>query len=149
MGLSAAYQAAALEMNGQGELFTLEGAETFAQLAKRNLSDLGLGSRATVVQGKFDDNLDEVTADQVQFAFVDGNHEYEATLRYWDKLAKKMPAGSVVIFDDIRWDVGMESAWRDLQRDSRFSLVVDLFTVGVGVIGDGQRCPDLFHVALE
>ena len=51
LGLSAAYQAAALELNGSGSLVTLEGAEAWAVVAEQGLDELGLAGRARVERG--------------------------------------------------------------------------------------------------
>jgi hypothetical protein len=42
LGISTAYQAAALELNEHGEIFTCEGDESLASLAKENFERLGL-----------------------------------------------------------------------------------------------------------
>ena len=61
VGISAAYQAAALALNGRGTFTTLEGAEPLADIARDNLRRLGLGM-VEVVVGRFEDTLDAVLA---------------------------------------------------------------------------------------
>jgi predicted O-methyltransferase YrrM len=135
LGISAAYQAAALELNGIGQLTTIEGADLLARQAEENLRALSLSHRASVIVGRFDDVLARVINEPIQFLFIDGNHEYDATLRYWEQISTAMEAGSIVVFDDIRAYEGMQQAWRVLQKDSRFAVVVDMFTTGLCVIG--------------
>ena len=57
-GISSAYQAAALELNGRGELTTLEGARAWAEVAEQGLSSLGLAERCRVEVGPIDETLD-------------------------------------------------------------------------------------------
>src|SRR5690349_19172562 len=57
VGISASYQAAALELNGAGRLITLEGAEPLAARTERTLQELGLSHRAEVRLGQFTDTL--------------------------------------------------------------------------------------------
>lgn len=147
LGISAAYQAAALELNGRGTLITLEGAEPLAQRARVNLEKLGLSKRVEVVIGRFDDTLEEVSSPPIEFAFIDGNHEYDATLRYWNRLSSVMPEGSVAVFDDICSYEGMVRAWAQLKRDRRFVTVIDLFAVGIGVVGSGSG-PEEFRISI-
>ncbi len=59
MGISAAYQASALKLNGAGRLITLEGEDARAVLARRNLGQLGL-ENVEVVLGQFRDTLPAV-----------------------------------------------------------------------------------------
>ncbi|MFQ5853998.1 MAG: class I SAM-dependent methyltransferase, partial [Candidatus Binatia bacterium] len=73
LGISAAYQAAALELNGIGIVVSLEGAESLASLARMNLEQLAL-ERGIVSVGRFNDILHEVLTEHphVDFAFIDG-----------------------------------------------------------------------------
>lgn len=56
IGVSAAYQAAALYLNEGGELVTIEGSEVLASISRENLNSLGL-ENATVRRGRFQNML--------------------------------------------------------------------------------------------
>jgi predicted O-methyltransferase YrrM len=135
LGISAAYQALALEMNGTGTLVTLEGSEPRARLARRTLEALGLG-RVEVVVGRFDETLPGVLGrtGRVSFAFVDGHHEEEATQRYFTQLEPHLDGGALVVFDDIAWSAGMRRAWLRLRAVPRIGAVADLRVLGVCAI---------------
>lgn len=148
LGISGAYLAAALELNGDGDLITLEGAESLARIAKDNFSNLGLTQRVSIMIGRFDDTLNGAISKPVQIAFIDGNHEYDATMKYWDRISTVMPRGSVVIFDDISGYTGMEKAWRELQSDSRFISTIDMFSVGIGIVGRDTVSPEAFKISI-
>jgi predicted O-methyltransferase YrrM len=134
LGLSAAYVAAALHENGTGRLVTLEGGTALARLARRHLDALGLGARVKIVEGRFRRTLPGVLARHapIDFAFLDGHHDPDATLAYVDRLAPHLADGAVLVFDDIAWSLGMRRAWRTLCRDARLPITVDLWTVGLG-----------------
>lgn len=139
LGLSAAYVAAALTENDRGEsgpghLVTLEGGAALARLARRHLNALGLGHRAEVVAGRFQDTLSGVLVRHapIDFAFLDGHHDPKATLSYVDQIAPHLADGAVLVFDDIAWSLGMRRAWHTLRRDVRLVETVDLCTVGLG-----------------
>lgn len=137
VGISAAYQAAALELNGgDGRLLTLEGSDVLAEQSARTLQELGLGSRAQVRVGPFAETLDRAAAElrPLQWAFVDGHHDEAATLAYTEQLLPVLAAEAVLVFDDIDWSPGMRSAWGALRRDPRFGLTVDLRTLGLAVV---------------
>lgn len=137
LGVSAAYQSAALRLNGRGRLATLEGAEPVAERARRNLEGLGLGGVATVVTGRFQDTLADVLRrmEPVDYAFVDGHHDEQAALRYFHEMHPYLAEGAVVVFDDVAWSAGMRRAWSALRADARVRTSVDLGAVGVCVTG--------------
>ncbi len=137
LGLSAAYLAAAQELNGEGELTTLEGAGEVAALARENLSRLGLDRRATVVAGRFQDRLPGILGgkDPVEFAFVDGHHAEGPTLEYFETLLPRLAPSACLVFDDISWSEGMARAWKKIAADQRIGLAVDLFTMGIVLVG--------------
>src|SRR5438132_9030219 len=87
LGISAAYQCAALELNRHGTLVSLEGAPALVEVARGHLAELGL-ERATIVPGRFQDTLDDVLASEapIDYAFVDGHHDRDATLEYFERL---------------------------------------------------------------
>ena len=137
VGISAAYQGAALALNGQGgSLVTIEGSQQTADVARRNLHGLGLATVAVTV-GRFQDVLPTVLAGQrpVDYVFVDGHHDQEATVQYFEVVCPYLSATAVVVFDDISWSAGMREAWERIAADPRINLAVDLGAVGVCVVG--------------
>lgn len=145
LGITAAYQAAALTLNGRGNLVTLEGAETVAGLARENLAGLGL-TNVTVVVGRFQDTLDGVlqTHRPVDYAFVDGHHDERATVRYFRQLLPALAPKAVVAFDDIRWNAGMQQAWKTIVGDPSVALGIDLAAMGVCVVDrSSARRPEI------
>ncbi len=138
VGISAAYQAAALELNGAGTLVTLEGAPAVANLAREHLGRLGLG-RAEVVVGRFQDTLPTVLGARrpVDYVFVDGHHDEHATLGYFEQLLPSLADSALLVFDDIGWSDGMRRAWGALARDPRVTSAVGLGPVGLCLMHRG------------
>lgn len=139
LGVSASYQAAALALGPQpSSLFTLEGAPALAARAQRNIDSLGLASIARVVPGRFDQTMPSLLAGmRVEYAFIDGHHDEQATLDYFSMLKPRLSYGAVLVFDDIAWSPGMQRAWRTIRTDGVFAATVDLRAVGIGVLGVG------------
>jgi predicted O-methyltransferase YrrM len=133
MGLSAAYQAAALELNGAGTLTTLEGAHTWGAVAEQGLAALGLAGRGQVRLGAIDDTLPVVARRiaPIDYAFLDAEHTEEATRKHFELLLPHLSAGAVVLLDDINWNDGMWRAWRSIRRRERVSASLDLGRMGV------------------
>jgi len=132
LGISASYLGAACILNGRGTVITLEGASSVAALAQKNLVSLGL-TMATIIPGRFQDTLESTLTryHPVDFTFIDGHHDRDATLRYFDQIKPHLSDKAVVIFDDILWSRGMRQAWRDICRNTGSSVTVDLVRMGV------------------
>ena len=135
LGISAAYQATALKLNGGGKILTLEGAESLALLAQKNFQTIGL-SNVVVVTGRFQDTLDNVLNEHgtINFAFIDGHHDEKETLAYFEKIFPFLSKRAVLIFDDIDWSNGMKIAWKAIKTDKRVKISVDLSKFGVCLI---------------
>jgi predicted O-methyltransferase YrrM len=134
LGISSAYQALALKANGDGQLATFEASPYRQRIARELHTRLGLDN-VTYVLGLFQDTLAPwlSQASPVDFAFIDGNHQYEATLAYGDLILAHAKPDAILVFDDIRWSAGMKKAWARLKNDRRFQLVIDLSGIGVCV----------------
>jgi predicted O-methyltransferase YrrM len=129
LGLTTAYLAAA---NGNGSVYTIEGAPAIAAIAKRNFQQLNLYN-TQLREGGFDLVLPLVVDQmgQVDFAFIDGNHRLEPTLRYFQLLLRHTNQESILVFDDIHWSKEMESAWQVIQEDPAVTCTIDLFFFGL------------------
>jgi predicted O-methyltransferase YrrM len=133
VGISSAYQAVALKLNGQnGQLVTLDVSPSRLRLAKELHKKLGLENIA-YVQGLFEDTLERTLIEfgPIDFSFIDGYHQYQPTLDYFNTIYRKSLPNSIFVFDDIRWSDGMKHVWREIQSDRRIFLAVDLNTMGV------------------
>ena len=63
--------------------------------------------------------------------YFDGNHQKEATLKYFEMLLPLAHNDSVFIFDDIHWSRGMEEAWEQIMAHPRVSVSIDSFFWGI------------------
>lgn len=135
VGISAAYQAAALKINGHGIFVSLEGANSIADVARNNFQQLGLDNLEVVV-GRFQDTLPNVLekCQPVDYVFVDGHHDEQATIGYFEQIIPFLAEKALIILDDIAWSEGMKRAWNAIARDSRVGIAIDLGPVGLCVI---------------
>lgn len=139
LGISAAYQAAAQQLNGYGKFITLEGAPALASLSEGHLQSLGL-ENASVVPGRFLDTLESALQANapIDYAFIDGHHDERATIDYYRQFLPHLTEESVLIFDDIAWSDGMQRAWRTLEHDKHVALSINLRNVGICVVSKGE-----------
>jgi predicted O-methyltransferase YrrM len=132
IGISAAYQLAALKLNGSGRLVTIEGAEAFAKLAKDNLATIGY-PEFEVLTGRFIDVLPKIftTEQSIDFAFIDGHHDETATQQYFELIYPFLSTNALLIFDDIDWSTGMQRAWRTISHDKKIKASIDTGRWGI------------------
>lgn len=133
VGISAAYLATALRANGpDGQLVTLDASPYRLRLARRVHERLGL-MNVRYVEGLFADTLPGVlnSIDVADFAFIDGHHQYQPTIDYFNLVWRRSADGAVFVFDDIRWSAEMRLAWSELQTGPRTRASIDLGGVGV------------------
>jgi predicted O-methyltransferase YrrM len=133
VGISTAYQAAALELNGSGTLTTLEGAKAWATVAEEGLSTLGLSGRTTVEVGPIDETLTETLAriGPIDFAYLDADHSEEATVRHFEMVLPHIAPGGVAVLDDISFSRDMWRAWTAIRRHDRVSTSLALGRMGM------------------
>lgn len=129
LGITSAYLASA---NSNAKLITMEGSSAVASIAADNLKQLGINN-TTIVTGNFDDILAKTieNIELINFAFLDGNHRYEPTIRYFEQVLQKSDEYTVIILDDIHWSKEMETAWNEVKNHHAVTLTIDLFFVGL------------------
>jgi predicted O-methyltransferase YrrM len=132
MGISAAYIGAACELNNNGHVVTLEGAESLVSLANATFEKLNI-SRVNVISGRFQDTLQEVLDkySPIDFVFIDGHHDEDATISYFIQIFPRLSDGALLVFDDISWSKGMKRAWKTIKSYRNIKVSVDLVMVGL------------------
>ena len=130
VGLSAAYIASAMAVNGSGRLWTLEASLPRLRVAGEVIAALRLDDHVEMVPGRFEDTLEATlhAHGPMQFAFVDGNHRADATREYFERLRGDRV---VLVFDDIRWSDGMRDAWAAIESSPDVAAALDLGRLGV------------------
>lgn len=140
VGVSAEYQGGALQRYG-GHLVTMEGAPEIAAIAQTAIDSLGLGEVIDIMVGRFGDALPSFleSADPLDFVFIDGHHDENATQEYHRLIKPHLAPGAVLVYDDIHWSHGMERAWAAISADPDLCVTVDLTAVGVAILGSDVK----------
>lgn len=114
------------------KVVTIEGSPEVATVAKNNFSKLSLHN-IELVEGNFDNVLPGILNNlgTIDFAFIDGNHRKEPTLRYFEQIRQKSGNDTLLIFDDIHWSKEMEEAWKMIRDHPATSCTIDLFFIGI------------------
>jgi predicted O-methyltransferase YrrM len=144
LGITTSYLAFA---NPAAKIITMEGAPEVASTAKKNFKQLLLYN-INIVEGNFDDTLPSVTGQlsSVDFAFIDGNHRKEPTLKYFNQLIKLSTSTTILIFDDIHWSIEMEEAWDEIKLHPLVTLTIDLFFIGIVFFRKEQKTNEHFTI---
>jgi predicted O-methyltransferase YrrM len=128
LGIGTAYLASAAK---SAQVFTIEGDPASAYIAQRNFDLLGL-KNIHLKEGAFDDVLHDLipSISPIDLVYVDGDHTYESTIRYFDLLKDKMSHQGVIVLDDIRWSSGMFRAWLKLKNDAKVRASINTYSKG-------------------
>lgn len=140
LGVSATYQAAALELNGTGKLITVDTMD-HARAAESSFAKLGLGQRASLIidePGKGVARAIELGS-PFGFVLIDADHTETATIRDFDAVSPHLGAGAVVIVDDIGWNDGMQRAWEVIRHRPRVELGLGLRRFGIVAMSTSPR----------
>jgi len=129
LGVTTAYLGAA---NSKAKVYTIEGSESVANIAAKNFETLNLYN-TELIRGNFDNTLAPLLQQlgKIDFAFVDGNHRLEPTMRYFRQLLAHSHDGTILVFDDIHWSPEMEQVWEKIKQDDSITCTIDLFFIGL------------------
>lgn len=144
LGITSAYLAAA---NEKGKVVTFEGISGIATVAKENFRQLQI-ENIEVVEGNFDKTLNSAVSrlKRIDFAFLDGNHQKEATLNYFRQMLPFTNENSILVFDDIHWSNEMEQAWDEIISNAAVTLSIDLFFIGIVFFRKQQKAKQHFKI---
>lgn len=132
LGIATAYLHAACK---GANFHTVEGDRNLAELAKGNFHQLGFGD-IHLFNDPFDDYLisEKAFVDKVDFAYIDGNHRGDATLKYFYIISKNSCKKKVIILDDIYWSNDMYDAWQIIKTKVSCGFTIDFYKMGIVII---------------
>jgi predicted O-methyltransferase YrrM len=111
---------------------TFEGSKEIAAIAKLTFQ-LAQSKNIKLIEGNLDNTLQHelLSYGKVDLAFIDANHRYEPTVRYFNQLLTKTHNRSVIILDDIHHSVEMQKAWNEVRTNKLVYASIDLFRCGL------------------
>ncbi len=118
--------------NSKSTVYTIEGCPETAKFASKNFQKLNV-KNIEQFTGEFSEQLPIVFQkfDNLDFAYIDGNHRGAATLNYFYECLKKAHEKSIFVFDDIHWSIDMQQAWNQIVSHPNITLSLDLFQFGI------------------
>lgn len=135
LGLTTTYMASAAR---NSKVISIEGDRNTYLLAKKTVK-LAKVRNVELVNAKFQDALPELIdgCKQLDFVFIDGHHNKEATLAYFELCLKKSHSETIFVFDDINWSDEMKEAWEEIKANSSITVTIDLYTMGIAFLKEG------------
>jgi predicted O-methyltransferase YrrM len=111
---------------------TFEGSASIADIAAVSFQ-FGAKDNVRLVVGDIDQTLPGFLSGvrKVDLAFMDANHRYEPTMRYFEWLLRKVHQKSVIIIDDIHYSREMAAAWKSIKYNRLVYASADLFRCGI------------------
>jgi predicted O-methyltransferase YrrM len=115
--------------NPNGNITTIEGCPNLAKLSKENFKQHHLHNIEVLI-GDFLDKIEILKPKTYDLVFFDGNHQKEATIKYFEILLTKAHNNTVFIFDDIYWSKDMTKAWEIIKQHPKVTVSIDTFFWG-------------------
>ncbi|MEZ4875109.1 MAG: class I SAM-dependent methyltransferase [Flavobacteriaceae bacterium] len=131
LGTSLGLGTAALSLgNPSGNITTVEGCPNISQRATQVFEGFQL-KNINLQNNTFEDFFKTEATPAYDLIYVDGNHDKEKTLQYFEVLLEKTQNDSLIIFDDIYWSKGMTEAWDFIVQHPKITVSIDLFYWGL------------------
>lgn len=114
------------------KVYTFEGSESIAEVAEDTFK-FAAAKNIELIKGNINSTLYSTLSriPKIDFAFIDANHQYEATKKYFEELLMKVHHKSVMVIDDIHGNPGMSNAWKEICRHDLVHTTLDLYRCGI------------------
>ncbi|WP_420386093.1 O-methyltransferase [Roseivirga sp.] len=111
---------------------TFEGDPTIARQAENHFQQFDR-KNIRLIQGNIDETLPNYLngVDQIDLAYIDANHRFEPTVRYFEQVLSKTQDHGLIVLDDIHWSKEMNQAWTAIQKHPKVQVSIDLFEAGL------------------
>jgi predicted O-methyltransferase YrrM len=132
LGTSLGINSLYLGLKKDTKVTTFEGSNELADLASLTF-EFANAKNINIVRGNIDVTLPDYlqTVRKIDLAFIDANHTYSATLKYFEQILPKLKENSVVVLDDIHYSPEMHKAWNAISQHRLVYGSADLFRCGI------------------
>lgn len=130
LGTSLGKATIAFALSKNNHVVSVEGCPATASFTTRALKKAGC-SNAKVVNEPFDIFLKKPIDNLQDCIYIDGNHTYQYTINYFQKLLPLIHNNSLMIFDDIYWSAEMQRAWKEIVAHPKVTVAIDTFQWGI------------------
>jgi predicted O-methyltransferase YrrM len=126
---------------------TVEGNKELQAIARQNAENLSLNN-INFHPCTFEEYLEKLPPElKYDIIYLNGNHTYEATTWYFQRLLPNISDKGVVVVNDIHWSEGMYNAWNVLKSHPRIQTSVE--TAYVGYLFLNKDFPKIDHTHIS
>ena len=115
--------------NTKANITTIEGCPNISEFTKNNFRKHHL-ENINLMTGDFNKTIKNLAPKTFDLIFFDGNHQKDATLRYFESFLNTVHNDSVFIFDDIYWSKSMTESWEIIKQHPQVTVTIDTFFWG-------------------
>jgi predicted O-methyltransferase YrrM len=114
------------------KVYTFEGSDSIAEVSENTFEFAG-AKNIELIKGNINSTLYSTLSriPKVDVAFIDANHQYDATKKYFELLLAKVHHKSLMIIDDIHGNPGMNKAWKEICKHELVYVSLDLYRCGI------------------
>ncbi len=127
LGLGTATMAFA---NPSAKITTIEGCPNTSKVAQSYFDKFKI-ENIEIHNSTFEGYFSKCPSEKYDFVYIDGNHNKENTLNYFEILLDRINLDSVLIFDDIYWSPEMTEAWLQIIQHPKVTVSIDTFYWGL------------------
>jgi predicted O-methyltransferase YrrM len=130
-----------------GQVVTIEGCPNIAKVAQETFSITQTKNILPYI-GSFDEILPEIfkTNPVLDLVFIDGNHSYAPTIKYFEECLKYSNSNTIFLFDDIHWSRDMEKAWSEIKNHPKVTISIDIYEMGLVFLRDENKEREHFTI---
>ncbi|MCR9182561.1 MAG: class I SAM-dependent methyltransferase [Flavobacteriaceae bacterium] len=138
LGTSLGKATYAFALNKKNTVTSIEGCPATAAFAEKKLRETGC-QNLKIINDPFDHFLNTPIGFSPDCVFIDGNHNKNDTLSYFEKLLPRVHNDTVLIFDDIYWSKDMTEAWKEISSHPGVTVSIDTFYWGLAFFRKEQE----------
>jgi len=112
------------------KITTIEGCKNTAIIAQNIFDEFSM-KNIQLHNSTFEDFFKKNTSEVYDLVYIDGNHNKEKTLQYFEILLSKINTNSIFIFDDIYWSSEMTEAWQQIIQHPKVKVSIDTYHWGL------------------
>lgn len=112
-------------------VITIEASPILCQLAK-NEFEKSSQQKILIESGDVNERFSStLIRHQPDFIFLDADHRGSTIRNQVDQILELSKPVKCIVIHDIYWSQDMNQAWKELVRDQRFTLSIDIFQAGI------------------
>lgn len=108
---------------------SVEGCPNTLSIAHSLLKEMNVHN-VTLIHSNFDHFIESLSQ-PYDLIFIDGNHAYAPTVKYFSCLWPLLSEKGCMILDDIHWNRSMHKAWNEIRQHPEVTLSLDFFQLGL------------------